>query len=125
MGKILVKPGVDFGKELAPAGARILDALKQLVKPYDYNITITSAREGDHSGPTDPHKLGEAFDIRTKDLTDLQKNRLLSDLKTVLYTSPMPRFFAFLEAPGTPNEHLHVQRRKGTAYNIFDYLSNA
>lgn len=123
MGSLLVKPGVDFGTVLAPAGARILEYLKRQVRTYDFDIVITSARDGVHSGPTDPHYSGEAFDLRTKPLTDEQKRRLLNDLRTELYPEPR-RFYAFLEAEGTDNEHIHVQRRNGVVYSARDYLAN-
>jgi hypothetical protein len=119
MGKLLVKPGVNFGDCLAPAGARILTVLANCVRGYAFNVTITSARDGVHSGPQDPHALGEAFDLRTNDLTDLQKNLLLANLQQELGA----KFYAFLEAPGTPNEHIHVQRRKGTTFSVLDYLA--
>lgn len=124
MGKLLVKTGVDFGTSLAPAGAQILDLLKRLVVTYDFDITITSARDGDHSGPLDPHKTGEAFDLRTNDLSSGQKSRLLNDLQAGLYREPR-RFYAFLENPGAPTEHIHVQRRNATTYGILDYLMSA
>lgn len=120
MGKLLVKPGVDFGSCLAPAGARILETLRRCVSSYAFDVTITSARDGVHSGPNDPHKLGDAFDLRTHGLTDLQKNRVLADLQQSLGAA---RFYAFLESPGTLNEHLHVQRRKNTTFSILDFLA--
>lgn len=108
----------------APAGARILEVLKRLVAGYDFDVTITSARDGIHSGPADPHHSGEAFDLRTQDLTPAQKLILLMDLRRELYKTPR-RFFAFLEAPDTGNEHIHVQRRAGTTYSATDYLTSA
>lgn len=123
MGKLLVKDGVDFGTVLAPAGARILEELKGLVPSYSFDVVITSARDGVHSGPADPHYSGEAYDLRTNTLTDSQKQQLLSDLQTALYHTER-RFYAFIEAPGTPNEHLHVQRRNDTIYTVLDYLAN-
>lgn len=123
MGRLLIKPGVDFGTVLAPAGARILDRLKWIVSGYPFDVTITSARDGAHSGPDDPHHTGEAFDLRTHDLTDEQKAQLLRDLKESLYKSPR-RFYAFLEQSGTPNEHIHVQRRRRTTYDVLAYLHN-
>lgn len=123
MGQILLKPGVDLGTVLAAAGARILEVLKALAPTYDFDITITSGRDGVHSGPDDPHHTGEAFDLRTNTLTTAQKYRLLSDLRLALY-KPDRRFYAFLEAAGTPNEHLHVQRRAGTTYEPLDYLDS-
>lgn len=124
MGKLLVKEGVDFGTSLHFAGARILDVLKVLVASYDFDVTITSSRDGIHSGPDDPHHFGAAFDLRTHDLTTAQAARLLHDLQRVLYRTPR-RFYAFLESPQQPNEHVHVQLRSGTVYTITDYLQNA
>lgn len=118
---IEVKPGVILGDSLAPAGARILEVVKQLAPGYSFPITITSARDGVHAGPNDPHYTGEAFDFRTRDLSPEAKRMFLANLQGRLG----PRFFAFLENPGTPNEHIHVQRRKGTTYTVADYLQNA
>ena len=123
MGVLRVKPGVGFGAVLAPAGARILDVVKRLAAGYPFDVTITSARDGTHSGPGDPHHSGQAFDFRTHGLTDDQKALLLRDLHEALYKTPR-KFYAFLEAPGTPNEHIHCQRRKGVTYTVDDYLYN-
>ncbi len=123
MGKVLLKPGVILGTNLAPAGARLLDLIKTLAATYDFDITITSGRDGLHSGALDPHKTGEAFDLRSKGLAPGQVSRLLNDLRTALYLSPR-RFYAFLEAQGTDNEHIHVQRRNGVVYTMDDYLNN-
>jgi hypothetical protein len=123
MGKILIKPGVEFGGVLHPAGARILEVLKQVVAALDFDVTITSARDGMHSGTGDPHHSGEAFDLRVHGLTPAQIQRLLHDLKTGLYREPR-LFYAFLEAPRTPNAHIHLQRRKGKTYSVEDYLAS-
>lgn len=124
MARLLVKPGVDFGTSLAPAGARILEVVKALVAGYDFDITITSARDGVHSGPDDPHHSGEAFDFRTHDLTMPQVQQFLTDLRTALY-KPVRSFYAFYEAEGTPNAHIHCQRRNGITYGILDYLASS
>ena len=127
MGILLVKEGVEFGGVLHPAGARILEVLKQVVASLDFDVTVTSARDGKHSGSGDPHHSGEAFDLRTKSLTAAQKQGLLQRLRAGLYrepTGPGRRFYAFLESEGTANEHIHVQRRKGTTYTILDYLAS-
>ena len=123
MGRLLVKPGVDFGTVLAPAGARILEVVKRLAAGYPFDVTITSARDGVHSGLGDPHHSGEAFDLRTNTLTDEQKATLLADLRETLYKTPR-KFWVDLEAPGQPYEHIHVQRRKGLTYTVDDYLHN-
>lgn len=123
MGRLLIKPGVEFGP-FTPAGARILDVVKRLALSYAFDVVITSAADGDHSGPDDPHHMGEAFDLRTQNLSPTQKTLLVQDLRRELYNTPR-RFYAFLEAAGTPNEHIHCQRRAGTTYSILDYLDNA
>jgi hypothetical protein len=123
MGTLQVKGGVDFGPSLAPAGARILEALKQVVEPLDFNLTITSARDGVHSGPADPHHSGEAFDVRSNTFQLGQKLAVLTSIRQKLYREPR-RFYAFLEDAGGPNEHFHIQRRAGTSYSTLDYLQN-
>ena len=115
--RIELKPGVEI-EPLVPAGARILDALKNL--PLPFACVITSGRDGVHSGPQDPHKLGEAYDLRTHGLTEDQKQTWLKMLQSDLGS----RFYAFLEAPGAPEEHIHCQRAKGTVYTLDDYLNN-
>lgn len=124
MGRLLLKDGVDLGTELTPAGARILDELKRVARAVPFDVAITSARDGEHSGPLDPHKTGEAFDIRTNNLKPAYKLQLLKALQDALYRDPR-RFYAFLENPGTATEHIHCQRRKGTAYTLLDYLIDA
>lgn len=111
MGIIRVKPGVQF-TTIAPGGFRILRALDQFAAARTFDLTITSACDGTHSGPFDPHHRGEAYDVRTRDLDQDDKNRLVAELSTHLGA----RFYAFLEAPNTPNEHVHIQVRKGTVY---------
>ena len=125
---ILIKKGVDFGTNLAPAGARILEALKRIAAEVDFDITITSARDGAHSGPTDPHHSGEAFDLRTKTLAPAQKQLLLTRLRQELYPKlpgELRRYYVVLEDAGGSNEHIHGQRRLGTTYSAYDFLSNA
>ena len=120
---IRVKAGVEFGHEIAPAGMRILEVLKHIAAAVDFDVTITSARDGKHSGPNDPHHTAEAFDLRTHSLTNDQKALLLANLRETLYKVPR-KFYVFLEAPGQPHEHVHIQRRIGVTYTIEDYLQN-
>lgn len=123
MGKLHVKAGVDFGKALGAGGARILAALKSLVPAYGFDLTITSARDGVHSGPEDPHYAGNALDIRSNDLNPAQKALVLADLQSALYRSPR-RFYCFLEHPGQPGEHFHCQTRNGTTYSVEDDIAD-
>lgn len=104
-----VKDGVQF-TVIAPGGFRILWALETVADRIAHDLTITSACDGAHSGPTDPHHRGEAYDVRTHDLPD--PKLALSYLQQELGD----RFFAWIEDEGHDNEHLHVQVRKGTVY---------
>ena len=123
MGRLLIKAGVDFGTVFAPAGARLLEAIKQVAQDMTFDVVITSAADGAHSGPADPHHTGEAFDLRTHHLQEAQKRLLLASLRTCLYRKPR-RFYVVLEAAGAVNEHIHCQKRKGTTYTILDYLDD-
>lgn len=112
VGVIRVKDGVQFTR-IAPGGFRLLEALNLAASILGIDLTITSACDGEHSGPDDPHHRGEAFDVRSHDLDPLIKARVLDTLAEQL---PPGRFFCFLESPGTDNEHFHLQVRKGTTY---------
>ena len=106
---VRVKPGVEF-TTIAPGGFAMLAAFEYTADKISHDLTITSACDGNHSGPTDPHHRGEAYDVRTHDLPD--KNLALTTIQTYLGE----RFYAFLEDPDTENEHIHCQVRKGTVY---------
>ena len=111
MGVVYYKAGVSFDV-IAPAGFRILGALDQFAKQF-FDLWITSACDGAHSGPMDPHKLGKAFDVRTHGFSQGQKYQLISEVMRVL---GWEHFYGFLEAAGTANEHAHFQQAKGTVF---------
>lgn len=111
MGCVYAKPGVLFSL-IAPGGFRILSAIDQAAAKLGQDLTITSACDGQHSGPNDPHHRGEAYDVRSHDLAEDQKQRLLAEVNQALG----PAFYGFLEAAGTDNEHFHWQVKKGTVY---------
>lgn len=127
IGCLRYKYGVAFSR-IAPGGFRILAALDQAALTMGIELTITSACDGIHSGPDDPHHRGEAFDVRTHDHSaeeNLTVLRLvMEDLTTTAMDAPMMidnglatmMFFGFWEGGATPNSHLHFQVRKGVAY---------
>jgi hypothetical protein len=131
---ITCKPGVQF-TTIAPAGMRLLEAIRAASKTLNLPIVITSACDGTHSGPTDVHKTGEAFDLRTHNFAADQKLALLREIMLELQADDMDapldvsnglatkRFFGFLEHPGAADEHIHVQRRNATVYTMADYLA--
>ncbi len=105
---------------IAPAGFCVLAAIKGASRALHLDLTITSACDGAHSGPDDPHHKGEAYDVRSQDLPDqATKARVLS---CILGQLDPGRFFGFIEAAGTDNEHFHIQRKRGTTYTIEDFL---
>jgi hypothetical protein len=112
MSVVRVKDGIEFTM-IAPGGFRILSAIDQIAAKIGMDLTITSACDGEHSGPNDPHHRGEAYDVRSHDFPDAEKTDFLNSVMTIL---GWDRFFGFLEAPGTDNEHFHFQVKKGTVY---------
>ncbi len=127
---VQVKSGVRFDV-IAPAGFRLLAAIDTAARRVGLTLTITSACDGEHSGPDDPHHSGEAYDVRSHDLPESVKHTVLAEIlracndDNVGPAQPVPgipaslatsKFFGFLESPGTENEHIHVQLRKGRSY---------
>lgn len=126
---LYVKSGVDLNG-LTPAGARILAVVALAPLALGFDITITCGKEG-HTA-TDPHTLGAALDVRTVDLTPEQVlalykycgGQLGSDFFTTLYEVPLHERPALpvelvdlVYTPSNPDaQHLHLQRRIGTAY---------
>lgn len=105
-----VKDGVEFSV-ISPAGFHILWALRQTALTCGHDLTITSACDGLHSGPDDPHPTGDAYDVRSKNLPD--KQLVLDTVMGLLGTT---KFYGFLEDQDTENEHFHIQRRHGILY---------
>lgn len=112
MTTVQAKSGVLF-TIIAPGGFRILSAIDQACQTLAMDLVITSACDGAHSGPDDPHHRGEAYDVRSHDFTSDEKDKFLA---TVMLLLGQDRFYGFLEASGTDNEHFHFQVSKGTTY---------
>lgn len=133
MGSLRYKPGVQIDR-LDVGGALILAALQRTVFNLRFDLVVTSVTDGEHSGPRDPHKLGKAVDVRSHDLSWAAKDSVLKlvmgylaefteqlmgkargsiELETTSDGLATPLFFGFLENRGGPNEHFHLQVRKG------------
>src|SRR5258706_2181459 len=112
MNVLRVKSGVQFNI-ISPGGFRILSALDQVANKIGFDITITSACDGEHSGINDPHHRGEAYDIRTNNLVQIQKDNIILNIMEILGWA---RLYGFLEDANTENEHIHFQVKKGTVY---------
>lgn len=112
MSVVYVKSGVLF-TTVAPGGFRILSAIDQTAAKCGTTLVITSACDGEHSGPSDPHHRGEAYDVRSHDIDPVLKDKVIATIMDILGTD---RFSGFIESPGTDNEHFHIQVKKGTIY---------
>src|SRR6266436_5780323 len=97
---VRVKPGVEFAT-IAPGGFVMLAAFEYTADRIAHDLTITSACDGEHSGPLDPHHRGEAYDVRTHDLPDKQLA-----LQAIMNSLGTLKFYGFLEDPDTENEHV-------------------
>lgn len=126
LGAVLVKHGVSF-TVISPAGFRILGAIEATARAMRYDLVITSACDGAHSGPNDPHHRGDAYDLRTKTLAPTAKDDVLrlllldlcnhsEDIQPVATGFATTLFYAQLEDRGGENEHLHIQLRSGRSY---------
>lgn len=104
------KDGVKFGGFSAGL-ARILVAVCEVAEEVLYPLTITAGSDGTHL-PTSRHYTFEAVDLRTKHLAPEDKAKLQLRLLAVLG----PQFSVLLEDEGGPQEHLHLQPRKGHIY---------
>ena len=99
-------------------------------------LTITCWTEA--HAPTNPHTKGEAYDVRSRSLTDQQKTDILWSILTRLSEDPVTDpmlgtpaldpvrqvgggyatryFFGFLELADTNQQHFHIQRRRNRVY---------
>jgi hypothetical protein len=115
-------PGVQFAV-ISPAGFALLAVLWQTAQELGRDLIITSGTDGAHSGPMDPHHLGCAYDVRSHDMDEATKSQFIQKV-LAHFQPPVPSsggyitddFFGWLEQPGTPDEHFHLQLRKGHVY---------
>lgn len=114
MAKLTALPSV----ELAVIDEATIYLLKTILAlaadtPWLDELVITSGSDGAHSGPDDPHHRGHAFDLRTHNFP----SRALKFTFCDTLTQRLGRqFYAFVEDPDQPNEHIHVQVAKGKTY---------
>ena len=113
MAGIACKPSVRF-KAFTPALLRILRGVWTVAQDCQAvpEIVITSANDSTH-GETSRHYVNEALDLRSQSFpTSASKTAFAGQLRAELG----PAFTVLYEGAGTPNEHWHVQPRKGTVY---------
>lgn len=76
-------------------------------------IVVTSVNDSRHS-INSAHYRDEAVDIRCNDRPKLMDMLMCQHLERELG----PDFFVLYESEGTPNEHIHVQLRKGRTWSL-------
>lgn len=100
------KEGVRF-KRITPEMMRLFPLLVDVWKEHAKGIVpmITSANDSKHL-PTSYHFQDYAIDVRSKDLTDLQKDAVLAHLRMQLTGL---NYDVLLEHRGGENEHFHIE----------------
>jgi hypothetical protein len=89
-----------------------LDLLHKFSNLCPKEIVITSANDSKHSNNS-KHYLNEALDLRSHNFMPGTKIAFREELERFLNIgSPCP-FTVLLEGLDTPNEHFHVQVKKG------------
>lgn len=114
MAVLTCKPSVRF-KTFTPALTYILDKVRRTAERTSHvpEVVITSANDSTHS-PNSRHYTDEAIDLRTKNFpTEAAKRAFAAQLRVELGDA----FTVLYESAGTPNEHLHVQVRKGRSFS--------
>lgn len=113
---LTTKPGVRFAV-ITPALVHMLVALERLSRGMfalpEEGLVITAGSDGRHA-PTSKHYKGEAIDVRSKTMSATRRNALMSNLRVELG----PQFTVLLEDEGRPNEHIHIQVKKGRRFEI-------
>lgn len=92
---------------MTPALFRIHEVLMRMSDEFG-PIVITSVNDSKHA-TTSAHYRDEAVDIRCNDRPKLIDMAMCKFLEINLG----PAFLVLYESEGTPNEHIHIQLRKG------------
>lgn len=112
---LATKPGVRFFDP-------ILNAIQIASEQLGFDLIITSGTDGTHSGLSDPHHSGRAYDVRSHDLAS--KDGVLLTIMLALNDGPLlpgdggivtEHFFGWLENVGQDDEHFHIQVRRGVS----------
>ena len=83
---------------------------KECVQPED--LVITSINDGNHMKDS-RHYTNEAIDLRTHNFPNQSSKQ---QFRKAFEEYLGPKFRVILESVGTPNEHLHIQVRKGMEF---------
>lgn len=90
-----------------------LDLLSKISAYCPSDITITSVADGEHV-TNSKHYVDEAIDIRSNNFSGSTHKLLFkAELEKFLNLSNPCPFTVLLEGEGTPNEHFHIQVKRG------------
>jgi hypothetical protein len=112
---LTTKPGVRFAT-ITPALLHMLGVVERLSRslfglPAE-GLVITSGSDSTHMAGS-KHYTGEAIDLRSKTLNQTSKSGLIGTLRAELGS----QFTVLLEHDGQPNEHVHIQVKKGRRFD--------
>jgi hypothetical protein len=102
-------------KRLTPALKTILDVLYALdgsAAWFPPDLVVTSVNDSKHRSGS-RHYVDEAVDVRSHNFAS-QGDRI--SFRELLANRLGPRFTVLLEDEGLPNEHFHIQPKKGTTF---------
>lgn len=110
MARVICKPSVRFGG-FTVALVLILHALVRVAADERSveEIVVTAGSDGSHMNGS-RHYSFEAIDVRTKNFPYRGAAEVFA---AALRGKLGPQFTVLFENAGTPNEHLHVQPKKG------------
>ena len=113
MATLSCKPSVRF-KAFTPALLRILRGVFAVAQGCADvpDVVITSANDSTH-GEHSRHYTNEAVDLRSRSFPSVTAKQKFTAL---LRLELGPAFTVLFESAGTPNEHWHIQPKKGTTY---------
>ncbi len=109
-------------KRLTPALLRILTVLfQEHTRPavagrfqrQPDDLVITSINDSRSHMKTSRHYVDEAIDLRTHNFPSRDARR---QFRQHLAAALGDQFTVMFENAGTPNEHIHIQPKKGTTY---------
>lgn len=102
-------------KTLTPALGYILNVVFLEADKCDAvpSVVITSVNDSGHSKHS-RHYTDEAIDIRTR---NFPKSSDRQRFQTSLRRALGDKFTVLFESGGTPNQHIHIQPRKGSTYH--------
>jgi hypothetical protein len=100
---------------ITPALLHMLTTLERLSRELfglpEEGLVITSGSDGVHMKGS-RHYTGEALDLRCHTMNATIRSALIASLRQALG----PQFTVLLEDRGQPQEHLHIQVKKGHVF---------